>query len=99
VAFSTIFCALHREIPSSPDEREDARAHRSQDDQRQHSGGVRHRHRIQLEVIVIDLALRFPQDGLKVACRGQLGEPLQSHSWLGSCAKTQRSAAGFRAGK
>jgi hypothetical protein len=56
-------------------------------------------HRIRLEVIVIDLALRFPQDGLKVACRGQLGEPLQSHSWLGSCAKTQRSAAGFRAGK
>ncbi|MBV9732713.1 MAG: hypothetical protein JO275_08040 [Verrucomicrobia bacterium] len=33
-------------------------------------------YRIQLEVIVIDLALRFPHDGLKVAWRGQLGEPL-----------------------
>ena len=33
-------------------------------------------YRIQLKVIVIDLALRFPQDGLKVAWRGQLGEPL-----------------------
>jgi len=31
---------------------------------------------IQLEVIVIDLALSFPQDGLEVAWRGQLGEPL-----------------------
>lgn len=33
-------------------------------------------YRIQLEVIMIDLALRFPQDGLKVAWRGKLGEPL-----------------------
>ena len=33
-------------------------------------------YRVQLEVIMVDLALRFPQDGLKVAWRGQLGEPL-----------------------
>jgi hypothetical protein len=33
-------------------------------------------YRIRLEVIMIDLALRFPQDGLKVAWRGRLGEPL-----------------------
>jgi hypothetical protein len=33
-------------------------------------------YRVHLEVIMIDLALRFTQDGLKVAWRGQLGEPL-----------------------
>jgi hypothetical protein len=56
-------------------------------------------HRIQLEVIVIDLALRFPQDEAKVACRGQLGEPLAITFLVRKLRKTHRSAAGFRAGK
>jgi hypothetical protein len=43
---------------------------------RQNSAGVAGAYRAQWEVIKIDLAPRFPQDGLKVAWRGQLGEPL-----------------------
>jgi hypothetical protein len=33
-------------------------------------------YRIQLEVIMIDLALRFPHDGSKGRMEGKLGEPL-----------------------
>ncbi|HEY2423441.1 MAG TPA: hypothetical protein VGH55_05010 [Chthoniobacterales bacterium] len=55
-------------------------------------------YRIQLEVIMIDLALRFPQDGLKVAWRENSENLLPSHSWLGSCAKLSAQLLVFAAG-